>query len=130
MVLSKQLKTIVLLGLLSVSSAVFSIGNLQQTYHIKPHHQAVQLQCKNCHIQADRNEFKPLHTEDCLACHGSAEKVARRTQFMDSNHTNPHNSLHDGTDLDCHECHKEHRPSANLCQTCHDNTADWFRAVP
>lgn len=97
---------------------------------IKPHHQAVQLICKNCHQLANEGEFKPLKTETCLACHVSAEKVARRTGFMDINHTNPHNSLHDGLDLDCHECHKEHQPSANLCQTCHDNTSDWFKAVP
>lgn len=42
------------------------------------------------------------------------------------NHTNPHNSLHDKLDLDCYECHAEHKPSHNLCQTCHDNTRDWF----
>ncbi|WP_053007672.1 cytochrome c3 family protein [Pragia fontium] len=99
-------------------------------YPLKPHHKSLQFACTACHQGQDQAKYKPLSTKECLACHGSAEKVARRTGFMDSGHTNPHRSLHDGLDLDCYECHAEHKPSNNLCQVCHDNTSDWFGPTP
>lgn len=103
----------------------------RSNYPLKPFHQKLQLTCSNCHGSADESTYEPLSTADCLSCHGSAERVASRTGFMDANQTNPHRSLHDGLDLDCYECHAEHKPSpGNLCQTCHDNTSDWFGPTP
>ena len=107
-----------------------TVTNDPATFPLKSHHAKLRLQCENCHQEADPKLYKRLKTNDCLACHGSAQKVANRTLFMDANHTNPHNSLHDRLDLDCYECHAEHRPSLNLCQTCHDNTRDWFGPTP
>lgn len=100
------------------------------SHSLKPHHGKLGFTCENCHQGGDPKQYQRLKTEDCLSCHGSAQKVANRTQFMDVNHTNPHNSLHDKLDLDCYECHAEHKPSQNLCQTCHDNTRDWFGPTP
>ncbi|MBV7438373.1 Cytochrome c3 [Aeromonas encheleia] len=100
------------------------------SHSLKPHHGKLGFTCENCHQGKDPKQYQRLKTEDCLACHGSAQKVANRTRFMDANHTNPHNSLHDKLDLDCYECHAEHKPSQNLCQTCHDNTRDWFGPTP
>lgn len=99
-------------------------------FPLKSHHAKLGLTCQSCHTGDDPVSYKRLKTNDCLACHGSAQKVANRTHFMDQNHTNPHNSLHDKLDLDCYECHAEHKPSQNLCQTCHDNTRDWFGPTP
>lgn len=102
----------------------------EANYPLKPHHAALQFACAHCHGDGPAEDYRRLLTRDCLGCHGSAEKVARRTAFMDANHTNPHNSLHDRLDLDCYECHAEHKPSLMLCQVCHDNTADWFGKTP
>lgn len=99
---------------------------------IKPHHQALGFQCATCHQSNDISQYKPLVTENCLACHGSAEKVAERTDHLDAKAKgiNPHRSIHDRTDLDCYECHAEHKPSTLLCSTCHDNTNEWFKPTP
>ncbi|WP_411706386.1 cytochrome c3 family protein [Edaphovirga cremea] len=124
------------LGLLSLTLSAGQIASQPATplangqHALKPHHQKMQFSCNACHQGQDPSAYKPLSTKECLACHGSAEKVARRTGFMDPNQTNPHRSLHDGLDLDCYECHAEHKPSTNLCQVCHDNTADWFGPTP
>ena len=107
-----------------------SSANVQSEFALKAHHQKLQLPCTACHKEQDPAQYKPLATKECLTCHGSAEKVAKRTGFMDTNQTNPHRSLHDGLDLDCYECHAEHKPSTNLCETCHDNTRDWFGPTP
>ena len=99
---------------------------------IKPHHQALGFQCATCHKSTDISQYKPLGTEDCLGCHGSAEIVAQRTDHLDAKAKgiNPHRSIHDRTDLDCYECHAEHKPSTLLCSTCHDNTNEWFKPTP
>ncbi|WP_158262698.1 cytochrome c3 family protein [Photobacterium sanctipauli] len=101
----------------------------KSAFKLKPHHKALQLECANCHDNAKEGEYKRLETEDCLQCHKSREAVADRTQFMDVNLTNPHNSLHDRLDLDCYECHAEHKPSQNLCSFCH-KTDSWMGQVP
>lgn len=111
-----------------VPSSLFSVEN-KANYSLKPHHKKLQFECVMCHSKAEENVYKKLETNDCLTCHKSKEAVARRTEFMDVNHTNPHNSLHDGLDLDCHECHSEHKPSKNLCSFCH-NTENWMNPVP
>ena len=102
---------------------------LAAQYTLKPHHKALKFECVMCHQGNDPEKFEPLETEDCLACHGTAKKVADRLQFMDINHTNPHNSFHDGYSLDCYECHAEHEPSSNLCADCHKTTT-WMGKVP
>ncbi|EMO8117217.1 cytochrome c3 family protein [Salmonella enterica] len=114
----------------TVSGSDSLVSESTANYALKSHHKKLNLPCTACHKEKDVSSYKPLATKDCLACHGSAEKVAKRTGFMDINHTNPHRSLHDGLDLDCYECHAEHKPSSNLCETCHDNTRDWFGATP
>lgn len=101
----------------------------KEDFGLKSHHEKLQLECSDCHVNSDKGEYKRLETNDCLQCHNSTETVAKRTQFMDVNHTNPHNSLHDGLDLDCYECHAEHKPSQNLCSFCH-NTTTWMGQVP
>jgi hypothetical protein len=103
--------------------------SLADEYTLKPHHQKLKFDCVMCHQGNDPEAFEPLETESCLSCHGSAKIVADRLQFMDPNHTNPHNSFHDGLSLDCYECHAEHEPSTNLCADCHTTTS-WMGKVP
>ena len=102
---------------------------LSKEYTLKPHHKAAKFDCVMCHSESDPADFEPLETENCLDCHKTAQKVADRLKFMDKNHTNPHNSFHDGLSLDCYECHAEHEPSANLCSDCHTTTT-WMSEVP
>ncbi|MEH6534457.1 MAG: cytochrome c3 family protein [Photobacterium frigidiphilum] len=102
---------------------------LAQEYTLKPHHKELKFDCVMCHSESDPADYEVLETENCLSCHGSAQKVADRLKFMDANHTNPHNSFHDRLDLDCYECHAEHEPSANLCAKCH-KVDNWMSKVP
>ncbi|MBR9787010.1 MAG: cytochrome c3 family protein [Vibrionaceae bacterium] len=104
-------------------------NQLAEEYPLKPHHKALKFDCVMCHEGNNPDEFEPLETENCLSCHGSTQKLADRLGFMDKHHTNPHNSFHDGLDLDCYECHAEHEPSTNLCSDCHTTTS-WMDKVP
>ncbi len=105
------------------------LAELMAEYQLRPHHRKLKFECVMCHEGDDPEEYEPLETENCLTCHGSRQKVADRLKFMDENHTNPHNSFHDGLDLDCYECHAEHEEPANLCQECH-TTDNWMNEVP
>ncbi|MEF9942677.1 MAG: cytochrome c3 family protein [Burkholderiaceae bacterium] len=109
---------------------------------LKAKHQAAGLECAACHGQTRpaQGQFEPAPSAQCLSCHGPAETLAKRTDHLSitskmvdpktgakSEHkaqTNPHNSFHFSTQLDCYECHREHRPSTNVCATCHD-TQPW-----
>lgn len=109
---------------------------------LKAKHQAAGLACASCHDKdlLAKGQIEPAATSQCLACHGPVEALAKRTDHLritssmvdpktgaKSEHkapTNPHNSYHFGTQLDCYECHREHRPSTNECATCHD-TKPW-----
>ncbi len=42
---------------------------------------------------------------------------------------NPHDSYHFGKSESCLDCHREHSPSTNECQTCHDIKA-WKMGTP
>ena len=75
----------------------------------------------------NRNEYKnygapapyfgAAPTALCLVCHGSAAKVALKTQNTKPN--NPHDSPHYGTQLDCNFCHRQHAKSEDYCAQCH-----------
>ena len=109
---------------------------------LKAKHQGAGLECTSCHDKnlVAKGKFEPAVTQQCLSCHGPAEALAKRTDHLaitskmvdpktgaKSEHkaqTNPHNSFHFSTQLDCYECHREHRPSTNECATCHD-TQPW-----
>lgn len=105
---------------------------LKKKYPIKPHHEKLSLSCIHCHEgQGDKPEnFEFIGDEGCLSCHGSKEKIAKRTAYMDLFHTNPHNSYHDGPTLSCEECHQSHSPSINMCAECHEKEVpNWMKKV-
>lgn len=106
---------------------------LKEKFPLKPHHAKLSFRCTDCHEgQGDNPEdYKEIGDKGCLACHKSKEYVAKRLKFMDAIHTNPHNSVHDGTRLSCDECHFEHKKSDNMCASCHSNDVKiWMKATP
>lgn len=97
-------------------------------YQIKSYHQALQLECKHCHGDGPKEEYEELEDESCLSCHKTKDLLADRLKFMDEFETNPHNSVHDGTSLNCYECHSSHEPSNNMCADCH-NIKTWMKEL-
>lgn len=75
-------------------------------------HMAKGVQCNQCHVENDT--ARPVRKQQCLACHGSYEKIAERTK---NSVPNPHFS-HYG-EKDCSTCHKGHAPSEVSCNSCH-----------
>lgn len=93
-------------------------------------HKKLGFDCVTCHGDfKDPNEVMPLQNEQCLTCHGDYQKVAKRTSFLDENEVNPHDGFHHKEDLDCADCHREHKPSTNYCANCHD-TKVWMNDTP
>jgi hypothetical protein len=78
-------------------------------------HQLAGVNCEKCHGKTGKPEA--LTMEQCVACHGSTEKLAEKTK--DVKPTNPHTSPHYGTNLDCNLCHHQHAKSENYCSSCH-----------
>jgi hypothetical protein len=114
------------------STVVPITPELRKKYPIKPHHAKLSLDCIHCHDGqgTDPEKFETIGDEGCLACHGSKQKVALRTGFMDSFHTNPHNSFHDGLKYHCDDCHQVHQPSKNSCLECHEKELpNWMKKV-
>lgn len=131
--------------LLSVMSLIGSEANtppavgvkitpeLKEKFPIKPHHEKLSFKCIDCHEgQGDNPEnFKAIEDKGCLSCHKTKQYLADRLKFMDALHVNPHNSIHDGPKLYCDECHNEHKPSENMCLSCHSNDVKlWMRKTP
>jgi len=105
---------------------------LRKQYPIKVHHAKLSMDCIHCHEGQGTNpeEFEYIGDEGCIKCHGSKEKIAQRTGYMDRFHTNPHNSFHDGPTLSCDECHQVHQESINMCAECHEKEVpNWMKVV-
>jgi hypothetical protein len=97
-------------------------GSLRTKMPLGHLHHLQGVSCQDCH--GDSGEYDYLETADCLACHESAEAVAKLTEGHAEE--NPHNSPHYGMDLDCELCHHAHEESENYCAQCHD----WALVVP
>ncbi|ATB69349.1 cytochrome c3 family protein [Sulfurospirillum diekertiae] len=106
---------------------------LKKEFPIKAHHEKLSLSCTDCHEGQgdDPKDLKLIGDKGCLSCHKTKQFLADRLKFMDALHTNPHNSIHDGPKLYCDECHNEHKPSENMCLSCHSNDVKiWMRPTP
>ncbi|MBU3914052.1 cytochrome c3 family protein [bacterium] len=84
---------------------------------IKKYHSGNGVTCEFCHKV--KNPSKPPANENCFWCHGKPESVAKLTEKLKSN---PHNSHHWGTGLECQVCHKTHDSSVNMCSSCHNDS--------
>lgn len=108
-------------------------SELLEKYPIKDHHSVLMFNCLNCHAdQGERAEdFKDPGERACLSCHKSKKYMAQRLAYMDLLKANPHNSVHDGPNLYCDECHREHKESVNMCDECHEREVKlWMRKTP
>ena len=76
-------------------------------------HLAQGLECSACHGEGPK---KPVTGAKCLECHESFDNVAKRTQDMDPN---PHDNHQSMQGISCIECHKGHHPDVVFCQQCH-----------
>lgn len=97
-----------------------------QKYEIKPYHKALSLKCEHCHETSEPKAGERLGDKVCLDCHKSKEFLATRLEYLGKK--NPHNSIHDGTNLSCYVCHSSHKPSQNMCKDCH-NTKTWMKEI-
>ena len=102
-----KLITILAAGALLLSQAMYAEAATTAERHLNQG-----ATCAACHT--DKNFEKPVHQDKCLACHGSYEKLAQRTEKV---HPNPHNN-HFGQ-RDCSTCHKGHQQSELTCDRCH-----------
>jgi fumarate reductase flavoprotein subunit len=87
----------------------------QQAAFTADRHLARGLVCEQCHGSGEK---KPVTKEQCLLCHVSYARVAKRTKNLDPN---PHDS-HQG-EIECNKCHSGHKADASFCGTCHKETS-------
>jgi fumarate reductase flavoprotein subunit len=71
------------------------------------------LDCTACHGDGPK---KPVTGDKCLECHESFDNVAKRTQDMEPN---PHDNHQSMQGISCTECHKGHKTDVVFCQQCH-----------
>lgn len=107
----------------------------KQKYPLKKVHASLSLECVFCHKNQgdDPEHFEAVEEEACLSCHKTKVYLAKRLSFMDVHKANPHNSVHDGPNLYCDECHREHEPSVNMCSECHQKEIEnkiWMKETP
>lgn len=69
------------------------------------------LACASCHKQS--TNVAPTK-ENCLACHGSYDKLAERTKSLTPN---PH--LNHRGEQNCTNCHAMHKAPRFECNDCH-----------
>lgn len=107
----------------------------KEKYPLKSVHAGLSLECVFCHANQgdDPEHFEAAEEESCLSCHKTKVYLAERLSFMDTHKANPHNSVHDGPNLYCDECHREHEPSVNMCAECHEKEIEnnvWMKETP
>lgn len=113
-IFAKRFGLLLSLLLLSVFTAqvLFAADIFNSDKHIKTGHN-----CNSCHGADKVAAGAEVGMPKCLSCHGSYEKLAKRTETTSRNpHTNPHS-----LDLDCNVCHHGHRADENYCGSCHRN---------
>ncbi len=111
-IFAKKFELLLSLLLLSVFAVqvLFAADVFNSDKHIK-----TGLNCDSCHGAAKVAAGAEVGTAKCLSCHGSYEKLAKRTETASRNpHTNPHDLY-----LDCNACHHGHRADENHCGSCH-----------
>jgi hypothetical protein len=130
-----ELLVVIVLTVASASSALAQA---------KPHHARAGLNCAMCHGAGDTRRYQPVDTKTCVTCHERTVLI-RKTERVNKTvreknpvsglvetvvkDLNPHSGHHDRGRLDCFECHREHKPSKNLCAQCHD-VERWMRPIP
>ncbi len=117
------------------STKIIVTPEQEKKYSMKTEHAKLSLECVFCHEGQgkDASSFEAPEEDACLSCHKTKEYLAERLAFMDTHKANPHNSIHDGPNLYCDECHREHEPSVNMCAECHEAEIEkniWMKETP
>jgi hypothetical protein len=73
--------------------------------------------CAGCHGKDLARSDDTVENPRCLECHGSMEKLAKKTEPKDFPDRNPHKS-HLG-EINCTVCHRAHAESKVYCLGCH-----------
>ena len=83
-------------------------------------HKEQGITCMDCH---ETEPKKAVTRDKCQQCHGTYADIAKRTENLEPN---PH--YNHTIDLDCNDCHHQHRPMEIYCHNCHKDLA--FIAKP
>ena len=89
-------------------------GALAEGKNLADRHVAAGMKCESCHGPGKKIETP--EKEQCIACHDPV-KLAEKTK--DVKPSNPHNSPHYQTGLECTLCLVEHDKPENYCNQCH-----------
>ena len=102
-----------LLGLIMLAGTIaLAAGSASADPVLADRHGGRGVKCESCHKAGGT---KPPKTEDCQACHGNYDKLAKRT---DKNDINPHDSHVENPA--CGDCHSGHKKPKLLCDQCHE----------
>ena len=97
-------------GILSLASA--------EPPQLHEAHSKLQMTCESCHLSADPAKNSRVESEKCIQCHGDLKKISETIKAKKLIDPDPHwNHM---IDIQCWECHKEHKPGVNMCSRCHN----------
>lgn len=92
--------------------------NIEQSPYLDGVHLKNEVDCADCHEQADQDKISIPSKEVCIDCHGDYDALTQKLMLREEYQIyNPHGSPHG--DEDCFTCHHIHRPFELLCRTCH-----------
>lgn len=97
------------LALVSLMGTASAAGKMLAERHVERG-----VKCEVCHTTMPP---KAVASKTCQMCHGSYEKLAKRTDKKD---INPHASHVENPD--CGQCHHGHKKPTLLCDQCHEFT--------
>ncbi|PKU26113.1 cytochrome c3 family protein [Telmatospirillum siberiense] len=106
-----------LLGLVLAASAAFAGQSKSFTSDQPPFtadlHKSAGVSCVDCHGEGKKQS---VDTDQCLECHKSFEKIAKKTADMTPN---PHDNHLTKSSAECNQCHQGHKANENICVKCH-----------
>ncbi len=106
------MKSISRLIVLACAGLLFSAGAAAADKVLADRHADRGVKCDACHkAMPPKSPDNPT----CFACHGSWEKLAKRTDKKD---INPHDTHVESPA--CTECHSGHKRPKLLCDQCHE----------
>ena len=86
------------------------------------HNKRAQVGCQGCHQdQAVPDDNEAVVNGQCVACHGSYDRLGPLTKAKAANPNINVHASHLGAEIACTVCHQAHRPSQAYCVHCHTN---------
>lgn len=110
----KKTTLAILICLFTYAAAIAAVDN--KYYEENNSHKENGVECVTCH--ETKNPVVAPNVDNisavCATCHGTLNDMGKTTA---QNKPNPHDT-HIGA-MDCYECHNIHKPSVNMCASCH-----------